>query len=182
MFLGAVETDAFTAGFGSMVLWRDDYFKMLRVFRRLGGYPNTRLNQATVSGFDGDLAEVAEVKRPLRNTACADLVGLLLRPLVGDADLVTVADVAVRQHDIQWLADLVDGPVEAAPGADAVYEVGAHQNQCHPVADGLQALPLNLGGGRHCSGQVLFRIVANEATRIIEGIHDGVTGIDAQPA
>src|SRR5574340_653361 len=178
----AIEPHGLTARFGRFTPRDDDDFKMPDLCRLLGGKPYAGLHQTAVSGFESNFAEIAEIERLPRNAPRADEVGLLLAHFVGDADLVAITDIAVRQHDIKRLTNLVDGTVEAAPRTDAVGEGGTHQNERRPIADGFQPFPLNPGCRRDGSTQVLFRIVSDEAARIIERIHNAIARIDAQSA
>src|SRR5512143_450177 len=181
-FFRTVETDGFAAGFRRVAKRRNDQFEMTGVLCQFGGQVHAGLDQPAVAGLDRDLAEVSQIERTRRNAARTDHIGLILCRLVGDVDLVAIADVAIRQHDIQRLANLVDDAVVAATRADAVDEISAHQDQGHAIADGFQALPFHSGLVRRRRGQILFRVVADQATRKIERIHDGVARIDAQAA
>src|SRR5512135_2232111 len=177
-----VKTYGFRTRFARFAPGRDDQFETMGVLRQFRRQSHAGLDKSAVAGLDRDFAEVPQVKRAGWYAARTDHVGLILRSLVGDVNLIAIADVAIRQHDVQRLANLVDYAVVAATGADAVDEVGAHQDQGHTIADGFQPLPLQFGGGRVGRSQVLFRIVADQATWKPERVHDGVAGVDAQPA
>jgi len=112
-----------------------------------------------------------EVQRVRGDAARADRIGLVLRRLVGDADLIAVADVAVRQHDIERLADLVDGTSKLRAWRRC--RQGRRSSApASPRNRWFSALPLHSRRSRCGRGQVLFRIVADQATRKTERIHD----------
>src|SRR5512143_1828223 len=122
-----VKTDGFRTCFGGFAQGRDDQFETMGVLRQLRSQSHAGLDKSAAAGLDCYFAEVPQVKRTGRYAARTDHVGLILRSLVGDVNLIAIPDVAIRQHDVQRLANLVDHAVVAAAGADAVDEVGAHQ-------------------------------------------------------
>src|SRR5574340_369175 len=175
-----VKTDGFGTRFGRFAPRCDGQFEMAGMFRYFRRQVHADLNESAMARFDRDFTEVSQIERARRYAACTDLIGLILCRLVGDADLVAIADVAIRQHHIQRLANLVDGAVVAATGGDAIGEITAHQDQRCAIANGFQALPVGSGGSRHRCRQVLFRVVADQALWKAKRIHDGVARVETE--
>src|SRR3569623_637416 len=98
-FFRTVKSNGFRTCLTRFALRRDDQFEMMGVFCQFGCQAHAGLHEPAGPGCDRDFAEIPQVKRASRYAACADLVGLVLRRLVGDADLISIADVRVRRHD-----------------------------------------------------------------------------------
>src|SRR3569833_1882483 len=140
-FFRAVKSNVFGTRLSRLALRRDDQFEMMGMFCQFRRQAHAGLNAPAVPWFDRDFAEIPQVKRASRYAACADLIGLVPRRLVGDADLISIADVSVRQHDVQGLPNLIDRTVVAAAGTDAVGGVRARRGRGRAGAGGGRARP-----------------------------------------
>src|SRR3569623_617470 len=152
-FFRAVESNGFGTRLTRFAFWRNDQFEMMGMFCQFRRQAHAGLNEPAVPWFDRDFAEIPQVKRASRYAACADLIGLVLCCLVGDADLISIAVFPVRHLDVLGLPNLGDLTVVAAAGADAVGEIRAHQNQGRAISDGFQALPFHSWRSRFGCGK-----------------------------